>query len=57
MEDNKSNKTNRHVISREDIREMEEKIKFIKQIKNFRNIAVLIKGLKKKNSELLLLLG
>lgn len=51
MEDNKTNKTNRHVISREDIKEMEEKIKFIKQITNFRNIAVLLKGLKKKNSE------
>lgn len=36
-----------HVISREEIKEMEEKIKFIKEIKNFRNIGVLLKGLKK----------
>lgn len=33
MEDNKNNKTTKHVISREDIKEMEEEIKFIKQIK------------------------
>lgn len=47
MEQQEQKKTITHVISRDDIREMEEKIKFIKNIKNFRNIGVLLKVLKK----------